>query len=179
MGEDKALLQMRGRPLLEHVAAIVGGISGGVKLVGPPQRYGGFGIEVVSDRFADCGPLGGIEAALADSKADWTLITACDLPCIHGALLEKLFQQAEDSKVEWVLPVGEEGRDEPLCAVYGRKALEAARVALEQRRYKVTSAFAHLTTLRLRLEDTGVLTNTNTPEEWAAAGKGWELSRGR
>jgi molybdopterin-guanine dinucleotide biosynthesis protein A len=178
MGTDKALLQMGGRTLLEHVAAIVSAVSGSVKLVGSPERYGGFGIEVVSDRFADCGPLAGIEAALADSKAERTLITACDLPCITVALLEKLFQRAEDSKVEWVLPVGEAGWDEPLCAVYGREAHEAARVALEQRRYKVTSAFAHLSTLRLRPEDAGVLTNTNTPEEWAAAGKGRELSRG-
>lgn len=165
MGRDKALLPFRGRTLVECVAQNVAAAAGSVKLVGDKSKYAFLGLPVIEDRLPGCGPLSGIEAALADSSAALTLITACDMPSLNPDFLGWILAEAENSTAEvtWV-------KDEPLCGVYRPAARASATTALEQGRYKVSLAFATLNVRCLTPTDTSPLANTNTPEEWASFG---------
>jgi molybdopterin-guanine dinucleotide biosynthesis protein A len=165
MGRDKALLPFRGRTLVECVAQNVLAAAGSVKLVGDPSKYGFLGLPVIEDRTPDCGPLSGIEAALADSTAALTLITACDMPSLNPDFLDWILREAANSTadVTWV-------ENEPLCGAYRPSAHTAAAAALSNGRYKVLSAFANLNVRCLTPTDTSPLANANTPEEWASFG---------
>ena len=79
MGTDKALLHYAGRPLIAHAVDLL-----------RPRELNPTSWEcdlilllyapVVEDLHPDCGPLGGIEAALASSSSDWNLFLPVDLP---------------------------------------------------------------------------------------------------
>lgn len=92
MGVDKALVELGGVPLVvlalqklrriaERVAILAGPRAGplGTALA----RYG----PVVFDLHPGCGPLSGIEAALAASDTEWSLILPVDVPFLPDALL--------------------------------------------------------------------------------------------
>ena len=166
MGSNKALLPLHGGVLVQHVALQVQLATGVVTIVGPSQPFTELGFRVVEDRFPDCGPLGGIHAALLDSGAQWSLVVACDLPNVTAEFLRKLIEQARKSPADAVMPVGAGGLPEPLCAVYRRVALDGVKRALESGRYKVTDAFAADRTELVAVEDMNLMANANTPQEW-------------
>ncbi len=168
MGADKALLKIDTEPLALRVAAELRKSCSEVSLVGDPSRYRHLGLRVVPDAFPGQGPLAGIEAALAATPAEKNLIVACDMPALRPDLFEALL--ALDGDV--VLPQYEDGKVEPLCAVYGRSCLLAVRESLEKGIRRVTDALRHLESrgfaLRyLRVAHRDAFQNLNTPEDLA------------
>lgn len=172
MGRDKALLPWEGRPLALSVAEAVRAAAGNVTLVGAPERYQSLGLPVIPDLFPDEGPLGGILTALAASPADWNLVAACDMPALDAAFLASLFEAAESARAQILVPVGAEGRPEPLCAIYHRDCRPALERAFAAGIRKVTAAFAGIPTTPLLIEQVAHFQNVNTPEDWAAYARG-------
>jgi molybdopterin-guanine dinucleotide biosynthesis protein A len=95
MGRDKALLELGGRPLIEHavrklkrvcmeVRILAGGEGGDSARAERLAAYG----PVVFDLHPGCGPIGGIEAALAHSTFDWNLFLPVDMPFLPTAFLD-------------------------------------------------------------------------------------------
>ncbi len=166
MGRDKALLPWRGGVLIEYVAKIVGAAAGSVTVIGPPERYAAFGFPVEADDHAGLGPIGGIEKALGATKAAWNLIVACDMPALDTAFLGSLFDAAEASGADVVMPLGESARPQPLCAVYHRRCLAVVREAIARGERKVTAALAGLRIHTVPGEARD-FTNLNTPAELA------------
>lgn len=160
MGTDKGSLPWRGTTLIRYVATEVEAAAGSVTIVGggPIIGYG-----VLSDALAGAGPLGGIAAALEDTRAEWNLIVACDMPGIRRVALARLLQEAKD---DVTLPVTSDGRMHPLCAVWHRSAGPAVRQAVVGGVRRVTDVVKMLRFQTVVLED-GVMANVNTPEEWA------------
>jgi molybdenum cofactor guanylyltransferase len=86
MGRDKALLQWHGRPLIEHLIAVLqaAGVSE-VKVGGERPEYRG-----VADPLPQIGPLGGV-AGIANTCGDSELlILPVDMPRLQPALLQRL-----------------------------------------------------------------------------------------
>jgi len=167
MGTDKARAESGGRALALRVADEAAAVCGSVSLVGDPLLYAELGLPVIADRFPGQGPLGGMEAALAATTRDANLILACDMPAIRPGLLEELFSGVGDC----VVPRHDDGRLEPLCAVYRRSCHPAIQAALAAGIRKVTDAlrlFAqHSLAIRyLRVSDPAAFANLNTPEDW-------------
>lgn len=167
MGSDKASLEIGGGTLLERVCRQVAEAAGSATIVGPPERYGGAGWPVLPDRRAGCGPLAGIETALAAGLAEWNLIVAVDMPAVSAAFLSEIVARTSYAAADCVIPVSSPGRLEPLCAVYHRRCLPAVSTALDGGRYKVTAALEGLQVLHFPIHNQESVTNVNTPEEWA------------
>jgi len=91
---------------------------------------------VVGDNVAGCGPLGGIEAALAVSDTELNLFVPVDAPLLPEGFLRWLRMRAETTGAVATLPVLG-GRPEPLCAVYSRRLREGLRRSLEGGEFKV------------------------------------------
>ena len=166
MGRDKALIDIAGRPLALRVAEEAGRFCDSVSLVGDPARYGALGLKVVSDSFPGRGPLAGIEAALGATAADWNLIVACDMPALGSAAIEQLF----DLDADCAFPQYDDGRVEPLCAVYHRRCHAPIRTALEAGVRKITDALRQLEAAGfavryLRVSNAEPFANLNTPDE--------------
>lgn len=72
-GQDKALLQLSGQPLLGHLLGRLQPQANQIVLSanGDPARFSAFGLPVVADDIADAGPLAGILAAAAYCQTKW------------------------------------------------------------------------------------------------------------
>lgn len=167
MGADKARADSGGRALALRVADKAALVCGAVSLVGDPAIYGDLGLPVIADRFPGQGPLAGIEAALAQTSSDPNLIIACDMPAINENLLEELFTADADC----AMPRHDDGKVEPLCAVYQRRCHPVIREALEAGIRKVTDALRllenHGLAIRyIRVSSPSSFANLNTPEDW-------------
>lgn len=99
-GVDKAFLSLAGRPLLAHVLARLSPQVGRVVISasGDPKRFAAFGLPVFADlRPGFQGPLAGVEAAFAGTKASWILSVAVDLPFLPKNLVEKMLASLENT----------------------------------------------------------------------------------
>jgi molybdopterin-guanine dinucleotide biosynthesis protein A len=171
MGRDKALLPYRGVTLVQHVAVCVEAAAGSVALVGPPEAYGALGYPVIPDVYPGQGPLSGIHAALGSSRAEWSLIVACDMPSVTPEFLRSLLEAAEQEGGDCLLPCSPSGRPEPLCAVYRRSALPVLAEALHRNVRKVTAALEGLRVIGWPVAAAAWFENVNTPREWAMHGR--------
>lgn len=167
MGSDKARALSGGRAMALRVADNAGAVCATVSLVGDPALYGGLGLPVIADRFPGQGPLAGIEAALGCTVFEYNLIVACDMPDLRETLLEELFAAQADC----VLPRHDDGKLEPLCAVYRQRCHPIIQKALETGVRKVTDALRiledHGLAIRyIRVSHPSAFANLNTPEDW-------------
>jgi molybdopterin-guanine dinucleotide biosynthesis protein A len=138
MGRDKALLELDGRALIEHMLEKLRGLGLQARICGSRADLTRFA-EVVPDNFAQSGPLGGIEAALAVSNSELNLFVPVDLPGLPVEFLRWLVGRAERSRVAATVPrYGD--RPQPLCAVYSRRLLEGLQESLGSGRRKVMDA---------------------------------------
>ena len=167
MGRDKAFLPFGGSTLGEFVAGAVASVTGQVVLVGEPARYQALGYPVIPDHYPGEGPLGGILTALEHTQADWNLVVACDMPGISGEILSRILEAAENSTNDVLLPIGPDGRPEPLCAAYHRRTLQALESVFASGERKITRALQSVHTARLVIAETATFQNVNTPEDWA------------
>jgi len=175
MGRDKALLPLAGQPLALRVAACLKTVAAEVALVGEPDRYVGLGLPVLADREAGKGPLAGIVTALGASSHDWNLVVACDLPFVEPRFLEFLLAQAAEGEVDTVVP-HVDGRWQPLCAVYHRRALLVFERVLAEGNPRVARAFEAMRVRAVTEEELErfafprrMLKNMNTPEDYEEA----------
>jgi molybdopterin-guanine dinucleotide biosynthesis protein A len=135
MGKDKALLLYRGRPLIEHAVGLL--CSAGLEphIVGSRRDLEKYA-PVIEDLRPGCGPLGGIESALASSSSEWNLFLPVDLPLVPVIFLKYLLERSAMTGAAATIPTLA-GSPEPLCAVYRRDLLNGIRKSLETEKYKV------------------------------------------
>lgn len=99
MGQDKALLDWNGTPMLAHILARLrplGELIAEVLIVGDRPQYHEFGAAVIADRYPGAGTLGGIATALEVARNDWVLILACDMPLISATLIREMLKLPRD-----------------------------------------------------------------------------------
>ncbi len=86
MGRDKALLELAGKPLVAHAVAKLRRLCAEVAILSNNEALTAFA-PVVRDLHPDCGPMSGLEAALAHTAHDWSVILPVDVPLVPTSLL--------------------------------------------------------------------------------------------
>jgi|SRR5882762_9586615 len=185
-GQDKALVEFDGKPMLVRIVELLRGVTKSTKVVAVRGKYEAFGGELVEDRWPGEGPLGGIITALEDAAAsaggaEWNLILSCDMPFLTREWLTFLCQRGAKSEAHVVLPHSGHG-PEPLCACYRTDAAGALRAAFERGVRKVTLGLLHVTTEVLdeadwkRFDSAGRLFwNMNTPADYEEASRNLKM----
>lgn len=177
MGSDKASIEFQGLTLLARSLDIARNLTQNVFIVGSRHKFEQYA-QVIEDEIPNCGPLGGIHAALRSSPTDCNLILAVDMPFVTPSLLQYLIARArEQPNVRAVVPRWN-GRWQPLCAVYRREFALAAEPALRIGKNRIDLLFDSVSTRAIEKEElesagfsSDVFRNMNTPEE-LLAGKG-------
>ena len=176
MGADKSHLRLEGRSFVERAAEALGAVAGRVRVVGSRPGVESHGLAVVRDVYEGVGAMGGLHAALKACAAEWAAVVSCDLPFATGELLARLASlRAEES--EAVAPIQEDGRPQPLCALYAAAECRAAAEELIRagelrprellRRVRARRvAFSELSDLE---GSQLFFTNVNTPSEYEEA----------
>ena len=144
MGQEKALLELEGQPLLERSLTLLGnrferllvsvppeGPSEGVAQIAATVRGRGRRVDVVPDRRPERqGPLAAIESILEALEGPGVFVVAVDVPILHDALIDALCRQAEVAECYAAVPRWRRGL-EPLYAVYRRALLPAVSKLLD------------------------------------------------
>lgn len=141
MGTDKALLHYAGRPLIAHAVDLLKAAGLAPHIVGSRSDLAVYA-PVVEDSHPVCGPLGGIEAALASSTSEWNVFLPVDLPLLHLVFVRYLIERASVTAATATIPTLA-GSPEPLCAVYHRNLLQGIRESIESHNYKVIDGISH------------------------------------
>jgi len=134
MGQDKALLQLAGRSLLELALdkLRILPLAAAPRTAGAPSEHAG----VVADLHPGCGPLSGIEAALAASTQPLNVFLPVDMPLLPPEFLLWMLRRAQITGA--MVTVGRiNGSPQPLCAVYHKHLLSHITKSLLAGDYKV------------------------------------------
>jgi molybdenum cofactor guanylyltransferase len=175
MGRDKAFVDFKGRPLLRRALEVARSVAADVRIVGggdrDRQKLESYAA-VVEDIFPDCGPLGGIHAALRASSTELNLMLAVDMPFVSSRFLQYLIDEARITAPAIVVVPRAGGRRQPLCAIYRRDFADAAEAALRAGRNRIDVLFEVVKTRVLEEEEmaragfsSDLFRNLNTPQE--------------
>jgi molybdenum cofactor guanylyltransferase len=174
-GRDKSALMVDGRSILERQLDELSTLTTDIMIVGPQSGCAPPGrARIVADRVPDSGPLGGLCTVLGESRADATIVMACDMPYVPASFLRYLLELTRDADA--VVPRTARGYH-PLCAAYTPACRLPAEAQLASRRLKmidlVDSLFGDG---RVRIvtpheidafgDHNRVLANVNTPAEY-------------
>jgi molybdopterin-guanine dinucleotide biosynthesis protein A len=109
--------------------------------------------------------MGALLTALENTRAEWNVLVACDMPDLSRELLRELLAKTARTRGRCVAPVTEDGF-EPLCAVYRRTALPEVRAAIAAGRLAMRDLLPLLGVVPVPGIDPACFRNLNTPEDW-------------
>jgi molybdenum cofactor guanylyltransferase len=137
MGQDKALLQVAGRSLVELALDKLRGLSlaAAPRIAGAASDLSSYA-DVIADLHPGCGPLSGMEAALAATTQPLNVFLPVDIPLLPARFLAWMLLRAETTgALITIARIG--GSPQPLCAVYHRDLLPSITASLLAGDYKV------------------------------------------
>jgi molybdenum cofactor guanylyltransferase len=193
MGQDKALVEIQGIPMLLRVCLVAQEVLGengppGSPILGGeaplafvspvyivtawPERYQSItpkGCHFIRERDPQ-GPLSGFAQGLTHIQTEWVLLLACDLPKIKANTLRSWAEALEDLPPSVMALVSRQEKGwEPLCAFYRRASLDSLQQFLNQGGHSFQAWLSQLPVQELALTDEEMLFNCNTPEDVALA----------
>lgn len=139
MGCNKAGVLLGDERMLAHMLRKLRSLGLRARVGGLRESVADVAAEVVCDTHLDCGPLSGIETALAKSEADYVLLLGVDLPLVSTDFLAWMLARAERTEAIATVP-RTAGEPQPLCAVYRREMLPVVTQALMDGNYKTMHA---------------------------------------
>ena len=155
-GVDKAFISIDGQPIIHRTLEILSEIFDEVILVSnSPEKYYAYknDIVIVSDLIPDVGPLAGIYTAMSSTEKDAVFVTACDMPFLDKAFIEKELTCFDALSPEILFPrTGD--HIEPLCALYSTKIMgRMASYIQSSSDHSIRSFAATVDTQYLELKD--------------------------
>lgn len=167
MGQNKALLTVEGMTLLQRIARVGDSfseciISANEEIPTPPN------FNRVADIYPECGPMGGLHAALSVCKAPALVCTPCDVPYYNDELAKFLIQKFS-SDLDALILQGNDGRIHPLMGVYSKSCLPVLTEHLQNGKLKLIWMLDGLNTRIIRLPpeiSQNVFINLNTKQEY-------------
>ena len=133
LGRNKALEDVGGQPLILRVLDRLAEVADdAVVVVNGAKRAGDLPLpgsaQVVIDRYAGSGPLGGIYTGLSACSQQWGLVAACDMPFLNATLWQDILARRRGHDA--VVPILD-GRPEPTHAAYSKECLPRIEERLE------------------------------------------------
>jgi molybdopterin-guanine dinucleotide biosynthesis protein A len=169
-GEDKGLIDLDGRPLIEHVLERIRPqvtqvvINANRNL----ERYAAFGHPVISDTLSDFqGPLAGFLAVMQQIDSDFIVTLPCDGPCLPDNLVERLRQAQQTAGAD--IAVAHDGdRMQPVYALIATRLQPSLEAYLQSGERKIDWWYAKHHTVNVDFSDAPeTFLNINTPEDRA------------
>ncbi len=171
-GSNKALSRFEGERLIQRLCNTVGSVTERMMLItNTPDDFAFLELDSRRDLVPRCGPIGGIYTALNAANTPLCLCVACDMPFIRTGFLEYMVERS--SGYDAVVPMND-GREEPLCAIYRETCVPAIRRRIQAGKYKITGFFDEVRVLRLApgeggFHDAGMFFNINNRSDYEEA----------
>ena len=167
-GQDKGLVELAGRPLIEHVIARIKPQVSRILINANrnTEQYARYGYPVVSDSLSDFqGPLAGFLAAMQQVESDFIVTIPCDGPCLPDDLINRLYNAQQAAKAE--IAVAHDGnRMQPVYALISTRLQQSLNDFLSSGERKIDWWYARHNTVTADFSDAPeTFLNINTLEE--------------
>lgn len=164
-GEDKSLLPVNGKPLIQHIAEQLTDYFDEV-IIGANdiEKYKFLQKRVIPDLEIGKGPLMGIYSCLMESGSEVNFITACDIPEMNMGVINRMIALSDGSDV--VMPVSNRDKHEPLFAVYRKSIAEKVDVILKNNGRKIVEILKHTKYRFVDFESGGWYRNLNFKDDY-------------
>lgn len=171
MGTDKAMLEIGGKPLIQHVHDTLAALFPATLLItNTPERYSFLECPAAPDIYPGEGSLAGIHAALSHAETDLLFMAACDMPYISPVVIRFLCSLSDQHDA--VVPKSQDGL-EPLHALYRRSCLPIVDSMLQQGKKRVRDLLSRVNTRYVTWDELDhipeaqqTFLNLNTPDEY-------------
>jgi molybdopterin-guanine dinucleotide biosynthesis protein A len=172
MGKNKALLELGGKLVINHVIEILTPICNEIILSTNNNELDFLPYKKVSDKRANLGPIAGFQSTLLESSTTHNLIISCDTPFVSTALLSYLLEKSENYDV--VLP-SFNNHLQPMIGYFNKNFLKIIDHQIKAGNVKPINIFENAN--MLKVEITKVLEfynehlffNINTKEQYEEA----------
>jgi molybdopterin-guanine dinucleotide biosynthesis protein A len=140
MGHDKALLELGGKPLIAHAVTKLRRLCADVHILSANPGLAVYA-PLVTDLHPGCGPIGGIEAALAHSRFDWDLILPVDVPFLPAVFLDAWVRSilADEASGVRIALFSVYGAPQPTILLIHRDAAASIAGAIQRGDFKLIS----------------------------------------
>lgn len=174
-GGDKGLIDLAGRPVLDHVIDRFGAQVGSLVLNanGDPERFADYGLPVMPDTVDGfAGPLAGVLAGLSWAAehapdADWVATAATDTPFFPTDFVSRLLAAIEDQGADMACAASA-GRHHPVFGLWPvrlKDDLQSALVDEDVRKVDVWTARHKLVAVEFTASGFDPFFNVNRPDD--------------
>ena len=124
MGENKALMKLGSKTVIERMVDIVQPLFSNIILISnTPEEYKFLQLPIFSDVYKYRGPLAGIHSALKNSQTEKNFILSCDIPLMSHAMINYIIQYKTNKPVTICKATG---YTQPLAGLYNKSILSKA-----------------------------------------------------
>ncbi|MBN1278682.1 MAG: bifunctional molybdenum cofactor guanylyltransferase MobA/molybdopterin-guanine dinucleotide biosynthesis adaptor protein MobB [Chlorobiaceae bacterium] len=172
MGTDKALITYHGKNQLIHTSSLLSSYCREVFIscrADQKPKYEAFGLPIITDRYLETGPAGGILSAQSRYPERAWLTVACDMPFLGTELLDTLLDNRMHLRFATAFRNEDTGHYEPLCACYEPKSRQELLARHAEGDDSLHSFLADSRIGEIAVSDTHHLLNINDPEALRAA----------
>ncbi len=169
-GNDKGLVTLAGKPMIEYVIDAVLPQVGEIVINANRsiEIYNGYGLRVIQDTLDYAGPLAGMAAGIEAATTELVLTVPCDGPWLPEDLVSRLKQKLEESSA--LVCVAHDGeRMQPVFALFRREILPEL--------YSYLNAGDRKLQLWLSQQDVAIADFSDTPEAFININTPEERSR--
>ena len=174
-GEDKGLLMLNGRPLIQHVLERLEPQCDSILINCNRNRtaYAEFGHPLIEDKLqGGLGPLAGLLSAMEASQSDYVISVPCDTPRLPQDLVARMLTSLQQNAAE-VCTVDDGERLHPVILLVKRSLADNLRHYLESGGRKVHDWFYSTEHCTADFSDRpDAFININTPEQLLSQDQG-------
>ena len=135
MGEDKSLMKLHGKTLVEYSIDALRPLCDKVIISSNNPNYAFTGCEVWPDELPEQAPIIGIYSCLKRSETEVNIILSCDIPLMSASMIGFLI--AKSAAFDITVPIHENGQIEPLCGVYKKSSLEILKEFIDVKNFRL------------------------------------------
>lgn len=170
MGQDKASMELQGRPFWYWLDARFRQHGFATYLLSRHAAHQVLDIPCIAENRPNKGPLAGLEVALQTSRAPFLFLLSCDMPLLPFWALELLYlHHLQRSAPVVVLQIA--GRPCPTVGFYAQQILPTVKRALDAERLALMPLLQEVEALTVEVSgdpryQAAEFLNVNTVEQW-------------
>ncbi len=167
-GEDKGLIKLHGRPMVEYIISALQPQAGNIIINANrnPEQYAAYGLPVIADMLGDyLGPLVGMATGMDATDKPYIVTAPCDSPFIPETLVETLCRSLDENQAD--ISVAHDGvRMQPVFALLRCELLPDLLAYLNEGGRKIDSWYSqHRFALADFSDSPDTFLNLNTPDD--------------
>lgn len=180
MGENKALIEIDGIPIIQRICNLFKTLFSEIIIVANETEFFlKFEAKIYSDLIPGRGVLGGLYTGIFYASFPYAFCVACDMPFLRAEVIRYLLKETEHFDV--IVPKTKDGL-EPLHAIYSKNCLGPIKKIMDQGKRKVLDFYPMVNVHTIEENELHCLdprmesfVNVNTPEELISAKKSRHL----